>query len=732
MVLRACVLQRLLWVAALVGPLWCARIVRAQDVSLELRTKDSRSEYRIGEPIPIQLVFSSNSKQHVVDSSFRFPDFSLTRDEFLVTPSDDVADPMEDYRRALARSASRIMWCCGGLSGSARIGDTPEVLDLVLTRNVRFSRPGRYVLSLRDRRVSLVRHSPNDPLQPVELTSKPLTLTIVTADREWQQQQLAAALAALKKRPGINAEACEKLGTLGTPEAELAMVDALEDEELAIGCSFSYTLLGAKNRKVVLEHMQNQLENPLANITPYFVETMVTLTTLEEGEDADFYVQQGESRRRIYDTLFSLLDEKKGPARATAISTLVNSLLNTPAERSPQKAQVLRLASEIFERLNSQAQVTLLSAYWKDFASGPSVAGVLRRCAEAAPSTSCGQIQADLLLKRLNELSPADAQEVILADIRSENSRFPPGVLAMLPDKELPELDPLLRQRLQSSETNIDPTAELIQRYATGALLGAVESYLDEKGVDQLGGQVEPNLIAYLLRVQPDAGAQRLRAALAKRNGTGWYKYLLENVALRTTSAAIQPIAIEALSDSDHEVTRSAVLALARAGDETGKAALLARLAEWHAKWMGREREMFWNPGDEPFADDRMLGDELMHAIATGAGWLLTPSDEQQLVQLAVTENQRQQVRQFVDAAKARPVPITLIDTGSVNIQIIIAQYSYENRVEAERKLSQFPAGTDFSLRPTPANAELHATIAAVESFLTQRGSRLQMEESQP
>jgi hypothetical protein len=256
--------------------------------------------------------------------------------------------------------------------------------------------------------------------------------------------------------------------------------------------------------------------------------------------------------------------------RATAISTLVDSLLNTPAERSPQKAQVQRLASEIFEHLNSQAQVTLLSAYWKDFPSGPSVAGVLRRCAEAAPSTSCGHIQADLLLKRLNELSPADAQEVILADIRSENPHFPPGVLAMLPDKELPELDPLLRQRLQSSETSIDATAQLIQRYATGALLGAVESYLDEKGVDQLGGQVEPNLIAYLLRVQPDAGAQRLRAALAKRNGTGWYKYLLENVALRAPSAAIQPIAIEALSDSDHDVARSAVLALANSTRSRG------------------------------------------------------------------------------------------------------------------------------------------------------------------
>jgi hypothetical protein len=39
--------------------------VRARDVSLDVRTKDGRSEYHIGEPIALQIVFASTNKQYI-------------------------------------------------------------------------------------------------------------------------------------------------------------------------------------------------------------------------------------------------------------------------------------------------------------------------------------------------------------------------------------------------------------------------------------------------------------------------------------------------------------------------------------------------------------------------------------------------------------------------------------------------------------------------------------------
>jgi hypothetical protein len=710
--------------AALLAIIWhisaAPKLTCAQDVSLEVHTKDGRTEYHIGEPIALEMVFTSSNKQYVVDTSFRYPALQEIQDEFLIAPKEGSSDPLEDYRRALSKNA---MFDGGGLRGFAPLGKDPVSLDLYLNDYVRFSKPGEYALTLRDRRVSVARRSWGELPQVVELISKPLSLTILAAGAEWQKQQLDSALEALRKRPGVNVDACRTLASLGTPEAEAAMADALQEQYESIGCGYSYSLLGAVHRQLVLDHMQQQLESPQAGISPQFVEAMATLSVLEVKGESDFYQRLSEARKQINDDLFALLSEKKGPARVAAISTLVNeSLQNSGIEGSAQSAQLLRLAAGVFDQLSSQAQSTLLSARWAEIAV-PAIVPVLRRCAEADSTVNCGTMQGELLLTRLNELSPADAREVILADIQRDNPRFPSRVLAILPDKELPEMDNVLRERLQSKDGNMDTTAGLIQRYASSSIAGAVISFLEENGLGSLGGQVEPNLLAYLLRVQPDVGEQALKAAMATRSGTGWYKILLHEVAQLTPNPKIQGIALDALSDPDHEVVQSAVEALALVGDTHAKAALFGRLDSWRSRWIGRERDMFWIPGDGAVIDDRYLGDELIRSIATGAGWLLTEEDQQRLLRSAVTENQKQQTRQFVDTARSRPVSMTIINSGFPSVHIVVAQYSYESTEAAKRKLTQFPAGTSFLLQNiSPESPEARRADAEIKSFLGEHG----------
>ncbi len=479
------------------------------------------------------------------------------------------------------------------------------------------------------------------------------------------------------------------------------------------------------NRTLVLEHMQAELENPLAGITPQFVDTMATLTAIEDDPATDFFQHTSDARREISSRLFGLLNEKKGPAKFAAISTLVNETLRgSQAEDSAQQGGVLRIASEVFDQLSSQAQATLLSAQWKEVSS-PAMAHVLRHCAEADNTVSCGRLQGDTLLARLQEISPSDAREVILGDMQKESPRFPASVLAILPDKELPEMDAALSERLESKSGNLDTTAGLIQRYATSSIAPAVQTFLDDN-LGKLPGQVEPNLIAYLLHVKPDVGRQEIRAALAVRSENGWYKYLLRDVAQRNPSSEIQPLAIDALTDPDEDVVESAVLALAMVGDDRAKAALFERLEQWYAKWVGRQRDLAGFPGDERTTDDRYLGDNLIHSIATGAGWLLNEEDQQRLLRCTVTENQKRQVDQFVVSAKNRPILITLIDTLAPRIQIAVAQYNYEDLEAAKHKLSQFPRGTSFALQHIPTGAD-DAQSAALElkSFLEQHAMRV-------
>ena len=112
-------------------------------------------------------------------------------------------------------------------------------------------------------------------------------------------------------------EACRAVAALGTPAAEVAMAESLEDETQ--GCNFSYFLLGAKDRKFVLSWMQQDLESPQARISRVFLETLATLTALEEDGNADFLQRQSDARKHVSDELFDLLDEKKGAARIAAV-----------------------------------------------------------------------------------------------------------------------------------------------------------------------------------------------------------------------------------------------------------------------------------------------------------------------------------------------------------------------------------------------------------------------------
>lgn len=216
------------------------------------------------------------------------------------------------------------------------------------------------------------------------------------------------------------------------------------------------------------------------------------------------------------------------------------------------------------------------------------------------------------------------------------------------------------------------------------------------------------------------------RGSRGVQRGTGWYKHMLRDVAQRTPAVAIQPTAIDALSDTDPEVVQSAVQALALVGDDHAKSALFERLSEWHAKWMGRERDLFWVPGEDPNTDDRHLGDELIHSLGTAAAWLLTEAEQRQLLQNAITDGQKQQVQLFIDAAKSRPIGITVIDSGFPHVQIIVGQYSYERTELAERKLSQFPAGTSFQIQSVTIESKAaHDTVEALQSFLAEHGMRI-------
>jgi hypothetical protein len=116
-----------------------------------------------------------------------------------------------------------------------------------------------------------------------------------------------------------------------------------------------------------------------------------------------------------------------------------------------------------------------------------------------------------------------------------------------------------------------------------------------------------------------------------------------------------------------------------------------------------------------------------MRAIGSGDGWLMTVEDQQRLLRAAVDQNLKQTAKQFIEAARERPVPITVNDAGSPNVQIVAGQYNYENVARLEHKLAQFPAGTSFAMRCALAGtaAETQKASAEIEAYLTHAGMRV-------
>ena len=170
----------------------------AQGVSLRLQTVSGHAEFHVGEVIPIKLVFGTTAPgTYEVNVTSRYPQRIPMPDSFKVEPQSGWVDPLEGYREALSRAMDT-----GGLTGSnIPIGTTPVTFPLILNDYIRFSRPGHYMIQVRDSRVfpiladKDVRIGPGPMATSIVLTSTPLEIIILPTNSEWQEQQVRAAIA---------------------------------------------------------------------------------------------------------------------------------------------------------------------------------------------------------------------------------------------------------------------------------------------------------------------------------------------------------------------------------------------------------------------------------------------------------------------------------------------------------------------------------------------------------
>jgi hypothetical protein len=670
--------------------------VPSRDLQLTVTLRNNQSSFHIGEIIPLDLAFTSPTPNaYQLDMATYDRSGRLNEDQFVVSPNNGSDDPLQLYFRAYKG------FMAGGLRGFKGLSTTPATIHADLNEWVRFKAPGQYRLTVISNRVSKV--GSNEFGNPT-VTSNSVTLTILTATKEWQDTTLKSAIQTLDstKPPVVppansadpRSQAVKTLRYLGTPEAarEMArrMTGTVSDWDFAAG------LMGSPARSVALEEMKKLLVDPNFPVSGRFLGTMSVLA-LHDGIVDNIPEEREKIETQFRQELISALPQKQGAAVAASNSTIIGTAaLSSSSLPADVKRTITRQLVATFDSLSSQEQYTLLEFRWSTL-DHQEMLPLLKRVEKKESDDMQSKLASAAALKRWYEMAHDEARPVIIQEILRPKPRFSARTLGILPDKELPEADePLVEHLTPSSDSWASSnSASLIQRYATRADEPKVLAFLDPV-VGKLACAIQAPLLAYVLKNDPEAARPLLERAMEARGKglTACNHMLLTDVGALQSNNVLQQIAIKSLDDSDPEVVGDAASYLKQFGSASAENVLWTRMVAWSERWRGHEKDLQSVPGENMSAMyESAAGSHLVEALGAGHGWLPDEAKLHRLIDLSVTATQKQQAEQFLKGWQTRPWPIMFMPVVG---QVHIAQFQETSIESAKEKLLQFPPGSAF------------------------------------
>jgi hypothetical protein len=264
----------------------------------------------------------------------------------------------------------------------------------------------------------------------------------------------------------------------------------------------------------------------------------------------------------------------------------------------------------------------------------------------------------------------------------------------------------------------------LILRYATGDVVQRVEkAYLNRD--EELDRQKLPHcggpLVFYFLRYDPAFGERELRremdqpAPFPACYDIGFQFQVLDRNAY---SSALERLAIEFLGNSKVPVKRGAAEVLGKYGSPAAQKPLWETLEYFRSWWKDRENMLASPQGQEGMQLERAL----RIALAQAESWTLQEQGLSRLLSLCSSSSCRQEVSGWRSQA-ALPVAIRISGGQDGLFRVGVAQYETESVDQLRRKVTQFPAGTDFRVIPSSiVNTE---TLKQVEQVVRSSGYSL-------
>ena len=704
--------------------LWPITVFASDDVSLEIRFPNGKSQYQVGETIPVELQFSATiSSTYWITTRNYDRSGRLDIEHFEVNPPG--RDPMKKYFRSGGSFG-------GGLGGRAVLKPEPYTFTRDLNEWVAIDEPGHYTLKVVSHRVG--RGKDYFSTTPVPIESNELKFQIIEADPKWEQRTIEQAISQLEaSNPDEKAQerAARSLRYLGTPSAIRASIHELgRNAKDNVQWHLMAGLFGARDSDFVVSALEHNMEDPDLAITADSIYALVQLQAPEP--DSSKYPAKGTAEeKKAWTNARQKVNAKRGAAETAAY---VRAAVLVPFKRGKARWETIRTLFYVPERPGSdetpaytlvkdsdvaaafmewpeQEQERLLSMFGERFVS-PAMGTALRKLLDSQDkdlSDQKGTLLRFQLLRILVKIDPKVSRRYIIGDIiKPRGNWWPNFEYFLLPDKTLPEIDGALGARIGATQFHFkDRDAQNIGRYATKAILSQVKAaYKTAKPWPECS--FYDGLIAYFLKYERSLGLTEFEAMSTKFSSAD-LKLSMETIKELKLWPKIEPVIIARLDDLDPFRSGAAAWLLSANGGETAHQALLERLRRLHRENAGRKEVTSDNPAF-------VFEQSLVGALGGSPNWQLSDKEITEIEGLALAG-----VNKGIIAKNHWKSPVELEINGKINL-FFLNHGPVDNPELLKKKVLNFPKGTGFVVKHLADDPESVIVLRMLEKVAGESG----------
>jgi hypothetical protein len=712
-------------------------------VKLELRLGDGRTQFHLGEIVPVELIFTSEESREF--SIFNPECEGRTTYQFHIEPP-EFSDRLVEADAGLF--GYFIDTCGHGGSLAVNLKDSPIHARQILNEWFRIDKPGQYRVSVTSFRFSV--------------SSNTVELVILPSDPEWEKAELERAdeLIRFPKEKPEHDQGCQIVRFLQTDAATTELIKRYVQNDCT--ANVEAAIIGATDRGSVLRQLEDGIAAPNVPISPSYLRTLSIVSLYQQHPDwYPNWIKQSDNQKtleaepksrlwsqksaipseelRYMQLVNSSLPRKTAQARAATLEGLL--LVSKSLTSGPNALEIpAAIASavreqlpETFSQLSGFQQGLVLSSLWPEVKAVAFIP-VLKAIVDSNPPNPPRAIA----LRRLYELSPADGREAILRELSAAHPRVSIDVLGLLPDKELPEFDRMALRRLRTEIENKEyppGASDYIERYASGAIaenlqgLINAEPQLVYESVGAAECQQQANLLAYFLRVRPSLGAEMLQKSMREpRKPNGCHTELLRRLVDRHMSAEVESVSLAALEDPEPRVVQSALFVLKQYGSVKAKDSLWQHFRIWSAAWQPRAKALELPDEREQIATEGAY----FETLSAPYGWITSVEDLRALRTLCVSrqcvENADRAINYWPQGALQ--IIVSEPQGDEFNQKVGIANYfSVMGTIDRlKNKMSQYPKSSIFTIESSyNSRNTVQRIYDELKPWVTEQGFGLQV-----